>query len=119
MDEHRKNERKRLMAFTPAYDSHTKLVLGYLGDLSMQGTMLIGEKLMEVNTEITLEIDFPSTPEFSARRVKIPARVAWCRPEENSQYFNTGMEFLRVNPMYKDFIEAILERYQFKRESPA
>ena len=119
MDENRKNDRKRLIAFTPVYDSRTKAVLGYLGDLSMQGARLIGEKPMEADTQITLEIDFPSTPEFSARRVKIPARVAWCKPEENPQYFNTGFEFLKVNPMYKTFLEAILERYQFQRETPA
>lgn len=118
MDEHRrKNERKHLIAFTPVYDSHTKLVLGYLGDLSLQGAMVIGEKPMDVDTQITLEIDFPSAREFSARRVKIPARAAWCRQEQNSQYFNTGFEFLKVNPMYIPYLEAILERYQFQRET--
>jgi hypothetical protein len=117
MDEHRKDERKRLMAFTPVYDSQRKTVLGYLGDLSMQGAMLIGEQPMEVNTQITLEIDFPSTPEFPARHVRIPARVAWCKQEENTQYFNTGFEFLKIDQMYKAFIEAILERYQFRRET--
>jgi hypothetical protein len=118
MSEHRKSERKRLMAFTPVYNSYKTILLGYLGDLSMEGAMLIGEKPMEINTQITLVIDFPETPEFTARQVRIPARVAWCRGEENAQYFNTGLEFQSIDPLYKPFIEAILERYQFQSDKP-
>ncbi len=119
MDEHRRDERKRLMAFTPVYDARTKTVLGYLGDLSLQGAMVIGETSMEVNTQIMLEIDFPSTLEFPARRVRIPARVAWSRREEQTQYFNTGVEFQRIDDLYKPYVQAILETYQFRRETRA
>lgn len=116
MNDQRKNERRKLMAFTPIYDSQHK-VLGYLGDLSSEGAMLIGEKLMEVNTKITLMIDFPATPELPARRVIIPVRVAWCRQEKSTQYFNTGVEFLEINEQNKTIVEAILHRYQFRREN--
>lgn len=115
MNEQRKNERRKLMAFTPVYDSQHKALLGYLGDLSREGAMLVGEKPMEVNTEMTLMIDFPATPELPARRVIIPVRVAWCRQEKGTQYFNTGVEFLEINEQNKTIIEAILKRYQFRR----
>ncbi len=118
MDEHRKSERKKLLTFTPVYNSSKTSLLGYLGDLSLQGAMLIGEKPMEINTQITLVIEFPQTIEFPARRVRIPARVAWCKREEKTQYYNTGFEFLKVDQLYKPFIEAILERYQFQRVTP-
>lgn len=116
MDEHRKNERKKLISFTTVQDAHKKTLLGYLADLSMQGAMLVGEKLMEVDTKITLVINFPATAETSARHVIIPARVAWRRHEEKTQYFNTGFEFQEIDPQDKEFIETILERYQFRRE---
>lgn len=114
MNEQRKNERRKLIAFTPVYDSQHK-VLGYLGDLSKEGALLVGEKPMEVNTEMTLMIDFPATPELPARRVVIPVRVAWCRQEKGTQYFNTGFEFQEINEQNKTTIEAILHRYQFRR----
>lgn len=116
MEEHRKNERKKLSAFTPVFDSQHKIPLGYLADLSREGAMLIGEIPMEVNTQTTLMIDFPATPEFPARRVIIPARVAWCRQEKNSLYYNAGFEFEVIDEQNKTVIEAILERYQFRRE---
>ena len=117
MNEHRKNERRKMIAFTPVYDSNKATLLGYLGDLSMQGAMLIGETPLEINTQITLVIDFPETAEFPARQVRISSRVAWRKQEENTPYFNTGVEFQKVNEMYKPFLQAILERYQFRREA--
>ncbi len=118
MNEKRKNERKKLIAFTPVYDSRQN-ILGYLGDLTVEGTRLIGEKPMEVNTKITLVIDFPATTELPARRVTVPARVIWCNQEENRQYFNTGFEFLDISQQNKAIIGAILERYQFRRPTRA
>jgi hypothetical protein len=93
--------------------------LGYLGDLTIQGAMMVGEKPMEIDKQIRLAIDFPETPELPAIRMTIPARVAWCRQEKNPRYFNTGFEFQEIDQQNKKFIEAILERYQFRREMPA
>lgn len=117
MNEHRKSERRKMIAFTPVYDSQKTTLLGYLGDLSMQGAMLIGETSLEIDTQITLVIDFPETTEFPARQVRIPSHVAWSKREENTSYFNTGVEFQKINEMYKPFLQAIIERYQFRREA--
>jgi Tfp pilus assembly protein PilZ len=115
MNEKRGNERKKLTAFTPVYDSRQNILLGYLGDLTIQGAMVVGENPMEVNTQITLAIEFPETPKLPARRVAIPARVAWCSHEESLHSFKTGVEFQELNQEDKKIIEAILERYQYRR----
>jgi hypothetical protein len=117
MNEHRKDERKKLVAFTPVYDSQHRALLGYLGDLSKEGALLVGEKSMDVDAQITLVVDFPATPEFPARRLIIPARVAWCRQEKGIPYFNTGFEFQEIDEQNKTVIESILQRYQFRREN--
>ena len=119
MDEQRKNERRKLIAFTPVYDCKKNLFLGYLGDLSMQGAMLIGKKPMEVDRQITLVIGFPETPEFLARRATISARIAWCKPEKNPSYYNTGFEFQEMDEENQTAIRAILEKYRFRYKVPA
>jgi hypothetical protein len=119
MDEHRKNERKKLIAFTPVYDCQRNLFLGYLGDLSMKGAMLVGKRPMEADQQIVLAIGFPETPQFPARRAVIPARVAWCRQEKNPNYYNTGFEFQEMNQENGAAIKAILERYRFRYKTPA
>ena len=119
MEEQRKNVRKKLIAFTPVYECQQNILLGYLGDLSMQGAMLIGKKPMEINKQITLAIGFPETPQFPARRATIFARVAWCRQEQNPQYFNIGFEFQEIDQENKVAIKAILDRYRFRYKTPS
>jgi hypothetical protein len=113
--DNRKESRKKLMAFTPVYDLLHKTLLGYVGDLTLQGVMVIGEKPVELNKHFTLGIEFPkSLPELPAMRVVIPARAAWCRQDDSPQYFTIGFEFIDVSPANTMEIEAILERYQFR-----
>ena len=117
MSEHRRMEdRKRLLSFTPVFDLNKNALLGYLGNLTLQGAMLVGHTIVEINTKLTLAIDFHETPETPATRMIIPARVAWRKHEENSRDYNTGFEFLELTKQNKKVIEAILERYQFRPE---
>ena len=110
----RKEERKKIMAFTPVHDLDKNTLLGYIGDLTLKGALIIGEKPVEVNKQTTLAIDFPQTPEFPARRVKILARIAWSKREPEVQYYDTGVEFQEINEQNKTFLEAVLERYQYR-----
>jgi len=117
-DETRKEERRKLMAFTPVLDLPKKSLLGYIGDLTTQGVLVVGEKSTEVDKVITLVIDFPETPEFHAKRVIIPARAIWCEKKQDEKYFDTGFEFQKVEKKDKIIIESILERYQYRRGYP-
>lgn len=116
MKEKRKQERKVLVAFTPAYDLDAKALLGYIRDLTLQGAMVSGEAALEVDRNLTLGIDFRETAETPAVRVHIPVRAAWCEKDEGSSYYKTGFEFLELSDQNKRVIEAVLERYQFRPE---
>ena len=116
MSERRKEERRRLVTFAPVYDLQKGGLLGYVGDLNLLGMMLLGKTPMELERHLTLAVKFPETPETPATRVTIPARVAWCRQEKESTFFNTGFEFIDLTADNQMIIEAILARYQFRRE---
>lgn len=115
MSERRKETRRRLATFTKVYDLHPRLLLGYLGDLNLLGAMVIGTNLTTINKETELEIEFPSElAEMPVVRVKLPARIAWCRPDEYPQYYNIGVQFTEVSPENADVFEQMLERYHFR-----
>lgn len=115
MSDRRKETRRRLTAFTPVYDLHPRVLLGYLADLTLRGAMLVGTKLTTINKETTLEIKFPGElSHITVLPVFIPARIAWCRPDENPQYFNIGVEFTKVTPQNQEIFQRILERYHFR-----
>lgn len=115
MDNRRKEPRRRLTAFTPVYDLHPRILLGYLGDLNLLGALVVGTNLVTINKETSLEIRFPGElSQITVLPVFIPARIAWCRPDDNPKYFNIGIEFTEVTPEHKYIFERILERYHFR-----
>jgi hypothetical protein len=111
----RRETRRKMMAFTPVYDLHPRMLLGYLGDLTMRGALVTGTSITTINKKITMEIDFPSDiPGIPVLKVELPARIAWCRQDESPQYYNIGVEFLEVSPEHAALFQQILERYHFR-----
>ena len=117
MNEQRKSKRKKIMAFTPIYNPTRTILYGYIGDLTIQGALVIGEKPLDVNTENTFLIDFPETPEFSARRMKIKARVIWTQWNPNKQSFHSGIEFQEISEQNTTILESLLARYLYRSVS--
>jgi len=119
MQERRKAQRKNLMAYTQVFDLYGGYLLGYLGDLHLNGAMVIGNKLITENTELTLAIELPDDlPNINIPRIAIPARVVWYQQDISPEFFNVGFEFKEVTPEQKIVIEAIIENYEFRRDLP-
>jgi hypothetical protein len=118
MKERRKEERKALVAYTQVFDLYGGALLGYLGDLTVQGAMVISEKSTAHNSEITLAIELPELPNSKATRMTLPARVAWCEQDISPEFYNVGFEFKEVRPEQKAIIESIIKNYQFRRDMP-
>lgn len=118
MKERRKQERKNLVAYTQVYDLYSGNLLGYLGDLTLLGAMIITERPMPVNTEITLGFEIPEIVEIKATRITIPARTAWCEQDISPQFYNVGFEFKDITSEQKIIIEAIIRNYEFRRNVP-
>lgn len=118
MNERRKEERKNLMAYTPVYDLYTGTLFGHLGDLSFYGLMVIGDKPATEGAEITLAIELPDLPKIMSKRITLPARVVWVKPDISPEFYNIGFEFKQVTEEQKLVIAAIIENYEFRRDAP-
>jgi hypothetical protein len=118
MQERRKAQRKNLMSYSQVFDLYGGHLLGYLGDLHLQGAMIIGQKLLDENTVVTLAIELPDLSNTSTARITIPARVAWCEPDISPEFFNIGFEFQEVRPEQADVILLVMDQYEFRRTPP-
>jgi hypothetical protein len=118
MQERRREPRKNLMAYTQVFDLYGGYLLGYLGDLHLNGAMVIGNNLITENTEITLAIELPELPNIDMARITIPAHVVWYQQDISPEFFNVGFEFKEVTPQQKIVIEAIMKNYEFRRDMP-
>lgn len=118
MTDQRKTERVKAMIFTAVYERNGHVLLGFLGDLTRQGAMVVGEKPVETGRDITLEIEMPGVEEVPGGRLTIPAHVAWSRQEAGTTYFHTGFEFLEMTRQNRQVIEALVARYKFSSQIP-
>jgi hypothetical protein len=118
MKERRKSERKSLVAYTQVYDLYGGELLGYLGDLTVQGAMVISEKPMQKDIELTLAIELPELPNIKSTRMTLPARIVWCEQDISPEFYNVGFEFKEVKPEQQAIIESIIQNYEFRRDMP-
>lgn len=121
MENRRKEMRKKVMAFTPVYRLEAgkpETLLGFLGDLTLQGALVIGEKTLEVGLPVTLGVEFPAgLPGLRETRLIIQSRVARCVREEGSPDFQLGFKFADPTPEQLEIIQALLERYHYRYSS--
>jgi hypothetical protein len=118
MQERRKSPRKDLMSYSQVFDVNRGKLIGYLGDLSLSGAMIIGDEPQKVDERATISIQLPELPNNSATHLILRVRVAWCHEDLSPEYFNVGMEFSVVTDEQKKIIEAIIENYEFRRQMP-
>lgn len=118
MDERRKQPRKDLMSYSQVFDLYNGKLIGYLGDLTQMGAMVISDEPMEVNTNLTISIQLPELPKIKATRVALPVRVAYCHKDVSPEYFNIGLQFKLVTDNQKIVIDAIVRNYEFRRKAP-
>ena len=115
----RMERRRKLMTFTPVHDVHTNTLLGYLGDLTLKGALMVSEMPVEIGQTLTMTIEFHETPETSpVMHMIVSARVAWCRLEDRHTYYNVGMEFLNLTAQNRQLVEKVLEKYEVSHKTP-
>lgn len=118
MQERRKQPRKDLMSYSQVFELYHGKLIGYLGDINLLGAMVIGDEPLEVNTEMTISIQLPELPDITATRMALPVRVAHCQRDLSPEYFNIGLEFTLIIDNQKKIIEAIVDNYEFRRQTP-
>ncbi len=118
VQERRKQPRKDLMSYSQVYNLYNGQLIGYLGDINLLGAMVIGDEPLDVNTPLTISIQLPELPDIKATRLAMPVRVAYCKKDLSPEYFNIGLEFKLITDNQRKIIEAVIENYEFRRQSP-
>ena len=118
MQDRRKQPRKDLMSYSQVYDLHDGKLIGYLGDLNLFGAMVISDHEMTENEKLHISIELPELPNTHDTSMTISARIAWCHQDISPDYFNVGLEFTNPTDKHKEIIQAVIENYEFRRQTP-
>ena len=118
MPERRKLPRKDIMSYSQVFDLSQGKLIGYLGDLTLSGAMIIGDESLKMEENLNISIQLPELPKINDTRLVLPVRVVWCHPDLSPEYFNIGVEFDQINDEQKKIIEAVIDNYEFRRQHP-
>jgi len=118
MQDRRKQPRKDLMSYSQVFDVNGGYLMGYLGDITLLGAMVISDQEIETNRNVTVQIQLPELEGFSDTMIVIPARTVWCRQDLSPEYFNVGIEFKELTNQQKKIIATMVENYEFRRQVP-
>jgi hypothetical protein len=112
--ERRKLERKYLVIYSRVFDRQSGNILGYLGDMTPQGAMIIGEHRIEPGANMELRFDLPELLELKKDHLDIGAQSIWCRPDVDPSFVNTGFQFLELQPEDLKIVEMLIDLYEFR-----
>jgi hypothetical protein len=113
MEERRKLKRNEIMFYSSVYDLKTGKHLGYLGNMTIDGIMIIGEEPVDDNVVVNLRIDVPENT-YIKSVLKFEAISLWCEPDIDPKYHNTGFKITKIIPEDLAIIKKIVQDYTIR-----
>ena len=89
----RKLRRHHLIFYLKVYDSAADRPLGFLGDITLEGMMVMSEQPLELGRVYELEVR-NQAPQNQSGTMRCRARALWCQSDDiNPEYYATGFRF--------------------------
>ncbi len=98
MDERRKHKRRHSIFYIKVYDQETSKTIGRLVDITTGGMMLVSEKPVPVGTVTKLKMPLPEKI-HDIGEISFDAKSVWNGPDVNTDFFDTGFQF--IEPPYE------------------
>ena len=114
--EQRKRKRTRLIYHFRAFDEASGDALGYIGDVSEKGFLVVHERDIALNTNFSLSIEVP-LDDGDRGRVSVQAVSVWSRQDRNPEFKNTGFAFVEPSEQAIAGIQAMIEELGREDES--
>ncbi len=110
MDERRKLKRQHIMFYSRVFDRATGAFLGYLGNLTPDGSMIISEEELQIDKDYQLRIDLPEDM-YAKSMLNLTARAVWCKRDIDPNFFNIGFSLQDVPIQDEGIIQKIIDDY--------
>ena len=112
MRDRRKLDRKYLTYFSRVVDRKTGRLVGYMADLTTGGALLIADRTIPIDTMLHLRMDLP-TGFANKDHLEFNAKVMWVRPDDDPDFYKTGLKLLEIAWEDLAIIEKVLSEYGF------
>jgi hypothetical protein len=110
MKERRQLKRQHIMFYSRVFDRQTGVFVGYLGNLTAKGAMVISEEPLDTNQNFLLRIDLPEDI-YQKQLLNLTARSVWCQRDIDPNFYNVGFELSGVSQEDIRIIDQIVKDY--------
>lgn len=109
----RSSVRRHIYYYLAIYDSSGSEVIGWLGDISKEGVMIVSEKKLELRSPLRILIELPKKEPFCRKKVALDVELLWRKPDTNPAYHCHGGLITHIPPVTGKVIGALLYMYGF------
>ncbi|NBF02897.1 PilZ domain-containing protein [Pseudomonas sp. Fl5BN2] len=108
----RRIERHQLSSFLKVFNRFTDKPVGFLGNLSADGLMLISQLPMLIGAEFELRVKVPCG-EGQVQLIDFSASCLWCHEDLTPHHYDSGFSLLRVSPEFAELEQALRHYFSF------
>ncbi|MFL1503603.1 PilZ domain-containing protein [Pseudomonas sp. O64] len=109
---HRRIERHQLHSFLQVFNRLTDKPIGFLGNVSEDGLMLISQLPMMVDVDFELRLKVPG-PDGEFQAIDLTATCLWSHEDINPQHYDSGFSVIQACDEYAQLIKALLNYFSF------
>ncbi|MGH8447960.1 PilZ domain-containing protein [Pseudomonas sp.] len=108
----RRIERHQLPCFLQVFNRLTDKPIGFLGNVSEEGLMLISQIPMMVDVDFELRLKIPGL-EGGFQAIDLTATCLWSHEDINPQHYDSGFHVRQAPEEYGQLITALLRYFSF------
>ncbi|RON23332.1 pilus assembly protein PilZ [Pseudomonas brassicacearum] len=109
----RRIERHQLPYFLRVFNSITDKPIGFLGNVSEDGLMLISQLPMMVGVDFDLRLKIPAI-EGCQQVIDLRAFCLWCHEDATPHHYDAGFSLQRAPPEYGQLVGALRQYFSFQ-----
>jgi hypothetical protein len=109
----RRIERHQLPYFLRVFNSITDKPIGFLGNVSADGLMLISQLPMMVGVDFDLRLKIPAL-DGCQQVIDLTACCLWCHEDETPHHYDAGFRLQRAPPEFGQLVRALTQYFSFQ-----
>jgi hypothetical protein len=108
----RRIERHQLPYFLRVFNSVTDKPMGYLGNVSGDGLMLISHLPMMIGADFKLRLKIPAS-DTCLQVIDLCACCLWCHEDATPHHYDAGFVVIQAPPEYAQLVSALQDYFSF------
>ncbi|MFF7707119.1 PilZ domain-containing protein [Pseudomonas sp. NPDC007930] len=108
----RRIERHQLPYYLKVYNRYTDQPIGYLGNVSEAGLMLISQLPLLVGPDFELQLKVPEA-DGSVQLINLTASCLWCQEDATPGHYDSGFMLLQAPAEYEQLVQVLRQYFSF------